>query len=223
MAATLVELIPLILGAVLAPLWVIIVLLMLASPQGLAKAVAFVLGMTLVRLIQGVLFGFVFGADPDSADAGPGLIAATLKMMVGILLLITAYRKWSKDVDPDEPPPQWMQRIDGLTPLKAFGFGVALVGVGVKLWAFTLSAIAVISAAALPPPGGTVAYLLYILFAQILLIGAILLAAIVPKASATTLRAATDWLVRYNRPITIVVATIFGIYFTWNGISGLLG
>lgn len=223
MAATLVELIPLVLGAVLAPLWVIIVLLMLASPQGVLKATAFVLGMTLVRLMQGVLFGFVFRSDPAEAGSGPGTIAATLKLVVGILLLVTAYRKWSKDVDPDEPPPQWMQRIDGLTPLKAFGFGVALVGVGVKLWAFTLSAIAVISAAALPPPGGTIAYLIYIIAAQLLLIGAILLAVVAPNIAKTTLRSATDWLVRYNRPITIVVATIFGIYFTWNGISALMG
>jgi hypothetical protein len=84
----LIGLLPLILGAALAPFWVIAVLLLLASPRGLAKATAFVSGMTLVRLLQGVLFGYIFGQSPEVANkrGGPSPVVSTLLMLAGIFL-----------------------------------------------------------------------------------------------------------------------------------------
>lgn len=224
MISVLVQLVPMILGAMLAPIWVIIVLLLLASPSGLLKATAFVLGMTLTRLVQGAIFGALFASSPytDAENGGPTPVVSTLLLVVGILLLTTCYRKWRKEEDPDAPPPQWMQTIEQATPLKALGLGAGLIGVAMKLWVFTLSALGVISAAELGQPGSTVAYLLYILLAQLLLILPILAAAVAPQASKATLQRMVDWLTRYNRPITIAVTLIFGLYFTWDGAKGLL-
>lgn len=223
MAPVLGQLMPLILGAVLAPLWVIIVLLMLASPGGVAKAGAFVLGMTLTRIAQGVIFGVVLAASPDAqADAGPSPVVSTLLMVVGILLLVAAVRKWRKEEDPDEPPPKWMQSIDQTSPLKALGLGALLVAIGPKLWVFTLSALAIIRDAGLDQGGSIAAYGLYIVLAQILLILAVLAAVVAPQASRATLQRAIGLLMQYNRPISIAVALIFGLYFTWDGIKGLL-
>ncbi|NJM07730.1 hypothetical protein HC891_18375 [Candidatus Gracilibacteria bacterium] len=218
------QLVPLILGAMLAPLWIIIVLLLLASPNGFLKAIAFVAGMTVSRLLQGVVFGFVFASSPDAAAEGDGAspVVSTLLLIVGILLLIAAYRKWRKEEDPDAPPPQWMQNLEQTTPLKALGLGAGLVGIGVKLWVFTLSALGIISAAGLALGSSVVLYLLYIVLAQLLLILPIVGYALAPKASAAILQRALDWLTRYNRPISITVALFFGVYFTWDGIQGLL-
>jgi hypothetical protein len=221
MAAVLVQLVPLILGAVLAPLWVIIVLLLLASPRGLQKATAFVLGMTLTRLAQGLIFGVVFTAAPD-ADDGTSPIVSTLLMLVGILLLITAVRKWRKEEDPDDPPPKWMSSIEQTSPLKALGLGALLVAIGPKLWVFTLSVLSIISASDLGLAGGVAVYLVYIVLAQILLFLAILIVVVAPEASTALLQRALGWLKTYNRPISITVALIFGAYFTWNGVMGLL-
>ncbi len=224
MPAIMLELAPLILGSALAPIWIIIVLLMLASPRGLLKALAFVVGMSLTRVLQGVVFGLVFGAssEAEAVDGGKSTVSATLLLVVGILLLISAYRKWRKEEDPDDPPPKWMQAIDQLTPLKALGMGAGLVAVGIKLWVFTLSAISEISAIDLSRNEAITAYLLFILLAQSLLILPILIYAIVPKAAAKMLETAIAWLLRYNRPITITVTLIFGSYFTWDGLTSLL-
>lgn len=219
-----IELLPLILGAVLAPVWVIIVLLMLASPRGLAKAAAFVFGMSLTRLIQGLVFGTILtnSAVAKAENGGPSPVVSTLLLVVGILLLITAVRKWRKEDDPDEPPPKWMASLDQISPLKALGLGALLVAIGPKLWVFTLSALAIISAAELGFAAGAAIYLLYIVLAQIILILAVLIAAVAPQAATTTLQRALGWLTCYQRPITITVALIFGVYFSWNGIQGLL-
>lgn len=217
------ELLPLILGNVLAPLWLIIVLLLLASPGGILKASAFVLGMTLTRVVQGALFGVVLARGVTGNDGDGSPVVTTLKLMLGILLLIAAFKKWRKEEDPDEPPPKWMQSLDQTTALKAFGMGALGIAVGPKLWAFTLSALAVINQADLAQTGAIIAYAAYIVFAQILLILAILISAVAPQGSRAFLKRAIDWLTTYNRPITVAVALIFGLLFTWDGVSGLLG
>jgi Sap, sulfolipid-1-addressing protein len=225
MADLIVQLIPMVLGAALAPLWVIIVLLMLASPQGLVKATAFVLGMTLARLLQGLIFGFVFGASPDAAADGDGStpVVSTLLTVLGIVLLIAAYKKWRKEDDPDDPPPKWMQSIDQATPLKALGLGAALIGVAVKLWVFTLSALGVISAAGLGTAASVGAYVVYTFLAQFLLILAIVAYAVAPGPAGAILKRALGWLTANNRPITVSVSLIFGAYFLYSGLKGLLG
>ncbi len=217
------ELLPMILGNVLAPLWLIIVLLLLASPGGLGKGAAFVLGMTFTRVVQGVLFGLVFAAAAEETAGGGAPVAATIKLLLGILLLIAGYKKWRKEEDPDEPPPKWMQSLNQTTAPRAFGMGALGVAVGPKLWAFTLSALAVINAAELNRTGAIIAYAVYIVFAQILLILAVLVSAVAPQGSRALLQRAIDWLTTYNRPISITVALVFGLFFAWNGVSGLLG
>jgi threonine/homoserine/homoserine lactone efflux protein len=220
----LVQLLPEILGAMLSPIEIIVALTLLTAPRGLAKALAFVLGMTMIRLIQGVLFGYVLGHSPDNAavDGGKSPVVATLLSLTGIFLLITAFRKWRKAEDPDAPPPQWMQALDQATPVKALGLGATIIGVNVKQWVFTLTAIGVITEANLTSRESTVTYLLYVLLVQILFILSLLVCALAPKAATATLQRAIAWLTRNNRTITIAVCLVFGVYFTWSGISGLL-
>ena len=100
-----VSLLPVIAGATLVPVYPIVVLLLLQSQRGLGKAMAFVAGAVAVRLVQGILFGFVFGAAAEAyPDGGSEVIASTLLLIMGILLLIGAYKKWRKEADPDEHP-----------------------------------------------------------------------------------------------------------------------
>lgn len=224
MASVLGQLLPLILGAALAPLWIIIVLLMLGSQGGVVKASAFVLGVTFTRLTQGVIFGTILGASSAAqADSGgESPVVATVLLILGILLLIAAFKKWRKEEDPDDPPPKWMQSIDQIAPLKALGLGALMVAVAPKLWVFTLAALGVIREAELERAMGIAAYLAYIALAQGLLILAVLVAAIAPQRSRAILHWAIVWLTDYNRPISIGASLIFGLYFTWSGLKALL-
>jgi hypothetical protein len=222
MTSLLGELLPMILGNILSPLWLIIVLLLLASPGGVAKAAAFVLGMTFTRVVQGAIFGAVL-ARGVTANGGTVPVAATLNLLLGIMLLIAAFKKWRKEADPDEPPPRWMQSLDQTTAVKAFGLGALGIAIGPKLWAFTLSALAIINEAGLDRGGAISAYAAYIVLAQILLILAILVSAVARQGSRAFLQRAIEWLTTYNRPISIAVAIVFGLLFTWGGVSDLLG
>ena len=206
------ELLPLIVGATAVPFYPIVVLLMLQGEGGLVKAVAFVAGNIAVRLAQGVLFGFLFGvAMAASSDDSQRVGVSTLLLIVGILLLITAVKKWQKEEDPDAPP-QWMSAIGGLSAVKALGAGALLVTVGVKQWVFTLSAIGVIGEAELGEVAGTL-YLIYVLATQTLVVLPIVGYAVVPHQAARPLKAAESWLEQHNRVIVIIVSLIFGVWF----------
>ena len=143
-------------------------------------------------------------------------------IVLGILLLITAYKQWRNEDDPDGPPPKWLVMLDTLTPLKALGMGAGLVLISGKLWVFTLSAIAVIEEAQLGQPSSTVAFLMFLLLAQSLLLFAILIRVIIPEQSKSILVSISAWLTRYNRPIVMVVSLVFGLLFFVQGVSGLL-
>ena len=107
--------------------------------------------------------------------------------------------------------------------LKAFGMGALLVAIAAKQWVFTLSTIGVIGQAQLSQAGNAVAFLFYVVAAQSLVLAPIIVYAVAPSQSAKTLDATQSWLERHNRVIVIVVSSIFGAFFLWKGIAGLIG
>jgi hypothetical protein len=222
----LVSLLPLIIGSAVVPVQIIIAILLLTSAkQGLAKAVAFVAGMTLVRLAQGVIFGFIFaGGSSDTAGgaAESGWIVPTLMLVLAILMLITAYRQWAKDPDPDAPPPKWLALPEKLTPLTALALGAGMILIAAKMWVFTLGAIGTIGEARLGQPSGTIIFLLFVLLAESLLLIPILIRLIVPAQATALLGRVSDWLTAHNRVIVIAVSLIFGLLFLYKGVTGLL-
>jgi len=224
MGEVIVCLLPLILGAALLPVWIIMALFLLRGEGGVRKALAFAAGAMMVRLVQGVLFGYVFGTAADaSGESGSTLITSTLLSVLGILMLISAVRKWRKEDDPDAPPPKWMAALGGLSALKAFGMGALLMALAIKQWVFMLSAIAVIEQGELSLAGNVVTYLVFVLAAQSLVLAPILVSAVAPTQAARMLDAIHGWLERNNRAIVIAASLIFGVWFLWKGIAGLIG
>lgn len=226
MGSLFVSLLPLIIGSAVVPLQIVLFILLLKNPnRGLLKAAAFFAGMTTTRLLQGIFFGPILAGSGESAGqtGGKSPVVATLLLVLGVLLLVAAYRKWRKEVDPDDPPPKWKSGLDKLTPPKAFGLGLVLLLIGPKFWVFTLSALAGIGEAQLGQPSAALAYLLFILLAQSLLLLALLLRLIAPVPAQDLLTRVSVWLERNNRPVVITISFVFGLYFLYQGASALIG
>lgn len=222
MGATIIRLTPFIIGSAVVPLQIMMIILLLNSPrQGLAKAICLVAGMTTIRLLQGIIFGLIFPSS-SGETSGKSPVVSTLLIVLGILLLITAYKQWRNEDDPDNPPPKWLEMLDTLPPLQVFGMGVGLVLISGKFWVFTLSAIGVIEEAQLGQLSSILTFLIFVLLAQSLLLLAILVRVIIPEQSKPITETISVWLKRYNRPIVLVVSLVFGLLFFVQGASGLL-
>lgn len=224
MGRVLVQLLPIMLGATVVPICIILVLLLLRSQSGLFKALAFVTGQILVRLVQGLAFGseLGFSAVAQTKQGASGIVN-TLVLVMGILMWITALRSWSKQEDPDAPAPQWLARVSSISILQAFGLGVlAMLGAG-KQWIFTLYTLGVIREAQLPKPSNIIAFLVFILGAHSLVLLPIGLSALAPTHFSPRLEASARWLERNNQTILMVVSCGFGTFFVFKGVAGLLG
>lgn len=220
-----VSLLPFIIGGALVPVQIIIVIMLLTGEKrGPLKAIAFVLGMTLARVTQGILFQLIItGGSGDPADASGNLSAIkyTLLLVLGLLLLITAWKKWVKEPDPDAPPPNWLTMLDGLTPLRALLFGAGFILIAVKLWVFTLGALSVIDGAQLGIWDTFFVFLGYVLLAQSLLIIPILIRLILPNQAKVWLKSFGGWLEIHNDRIVMAVSLVFGLLFLYQGVAGL--
>jgi hypothetical protein len=110
-----------------------------------------------------------------------------------------------------------------MSAIKALGLGIVLPLVAPKLWVFTLGAISVIDEANLGRTSSIIAYLLYMISAQLLITLPVLAYLVAPAWAASSLGAAREWLEKHNRVIVIVVSLIFGLLFLWQGVTGLMG
>jgi hypothetical protein len=223
MGSAIVQLIPMMIGAAAVPFGIILVSLLLRSQDGLFKASAFAGGQILVRLLQGIGFGSELGysAVAQTKQGASGIIH-TLILVAGILMWITALKNWFKQEDPDAPPPRWMGMVSSVSRLKAFGLGmVAMAGAG-KQWILTFYALGAIRVADLPSPHNVVAFLVFILGAQSLVLLPIGLCALAPRQSSRFLETGALWLERNNRRIVMAVSIVFGTFFVFKGITGLL-
>ena len=80
-------LVPLILASAILPVQIAVTILLLRSPAGRLAAVAWVGGMTVVRLAQGLVFGVVLETGTEATDATdtPGPIETALLLVVAIV------------------------------------------------------------------------------------------------------------------------------------------
>jgi hypothetical protein len=164
--------------------------------------------------LQGIVFGAVLSAHEIGQWLGsPGIVVSALLIVLGLLMWGMALRQVFQKDDPT-----LMSMVGALTPLRALGLGTLLVVTSSRAWIFTLAALGVIEQAQLSLAQSVIAYLLYMLGAELLLIVPILVSA----RSSARFEAAAHWLEEYNRPIVIVVSIAMGGYFLWRGVSGLI-
>lgn len=216
---------PLMIGSAFVPVQLIITILLLRSTAGKVTAVAWVSGMTAVRVVQGLVFGLVLGSADEEAGAegsgGGSPVASTLLLVVALMFLITAVRKLLADDEEDGAPPKWLSGVESMGPAKAFVLGAGLMLIGAKFWVFTLSAVSAILDAELSTTSGVLAFLTFVVLGASVHIALIVVAYLRPERAEVLLARSSDWLSEHNRVIMIVIGFVFGTWFLVKALDGL--
>ena len=104
-------------------------ILILFSDRAVANGRAFLAGwIAALAIVSGVVYAVAAGANASS-DTSTSDTVSWLKIVLGIVLLWLAARRWRARPGPGARPdrPKWMGRIATLTPGQSMGLGALLV------------------------------------------------------------------------------------------------
>lgn len=198
--------------------WGIVAVIVLLSAKSRPRgAIAFVAGWVASILVTGgLIIGLYKGAGskpgPSAANAMLGV-----QFALGVLLLATAARKWSRRgaADPSAEP-KWLRTLDRMRPIVAFGLGMFWVNL-----VFVVAAAIAVADADLSRTDAALAYLFYALVATFG-VAAILAIYYANQARAQErLAGMRSWVARNNVAVVSAMIAAVGLAFIVRGLIGL--
>ncbi len=211
-------------GVAISPAGIIAVILVLFSARARVNGPVFLLGWVVgVAIVSTVIYLLA-----DAGDVGSGGSASDtsywLKLAVGILLVLVAFRDWRKRPAPGEAvdQPKWMSAIDTLTPVKTGGLSVLLAGANPKNLALSLAAGASLAQAGVSGSEATVGLIVFVIDCQprrssvpvvVYLAGG--------ERAAGVLEGWKTWLSTNNTAMMAVLFLVFGVVLFSQGLRGL--
>jgi hypothetical protein len=163
------DVLPLAAAIALFPIPVLVVILMLFSPGGVANVVGFLLGwITGLAAVVVVAAALTTGVD-EGADAAANETIGWVRVIIGLVLLAFALKKWfgRPDVNSDPELPGWMRTIDTFSPVKAVGAGLALTVLNPKNVALAVGAGTAVGAPGLSTKEATSVALIFLAVATL--------------------------------------------------------
>src|SRR5829696_5503780 len=109
---------PMAVGVALSPMPMIAVVLMLVSAKARVNGPMFVLGWIVGLVVVGAAVLLVIGPADPTDDAEPASWVAILKLVLGVLLMLLAFKQWRSRPKggADVAMPTWMSTIDAFGP-----------------------------------------------------------------------------------------------------------
>jgi len=218
------DILPFALVVAISPIPIIAIIAMLLSRRarsnGVACAIGWVVGLTVVGLVVLVIAGISdFGSSGDGGDTED-----VIRVALGVVLLAAAVRKWRKRPRPGEQPemPAWLKSVDGFTASKAFRLG-ALLSANPKALAMTLAAGLTISRADLASAQTAGSLAAYVAIASVTIVAPVLMHMLSSQRTDRLLAGWRIWLAANNATVVAALFAVFGVALIGIGASGLAG
>jgi hypothetical protein len=213
------QLVLLAVGGSIAPPLLLLTILFLGSHRPLPNATGLALGYFTTCAAMGIAGLAFFGEAAETGGAAAAIIRV-ISVAVGSLLIIVGLRSLLNAPDPDAQPPRWMDSVRSISPIKAFGFGMALFPLQLKNLAIFVVCVNLIATDSLSTSGSAVALALVLVIFAVPVLALIGLYAVVPQRASKVLVTLRVWMEKNNRVITVVLCLVFGAYFLLRGLLG---
>lgn len=210
-------------GVAISPIPIIAVILMLFSPRARANGVAFAAGWVVALAVVSTAAYLLVDAGARSSAGTTTTTIAWAKLVLGLVLLALAVRRWGTRPSPGAPAPmpRWMEGIDGLAPGKALGLGVLLAGVNPKNLVLAVSAGAGVAQLSLPTGQTVVSLVVFVTVASLTIVVPVGYYLVGGTTATTSLDALKDWLTVHNSAVMAVLLLVFGVDLVGQGLSPL--
>jgi len=223
MGGTIGDILPLAIGVAISPVPIIAVILMLFSKKARGNSLAFLIGWILGIAAVGTVVLLLGNSADIGTSSGASKGAATVRLVLGLLLLFGAFRQWRKRPKEGEEAqmPKWMAGIDAFTAGKSLGLAVLLSGVNPKNLALVLAAAMTISQAGLSGAQPWIVLIVFVIIASLTVAIPVLVFQIAGEKAEGMLNGWKTWLAGNNAVVMAVLFLIFGFMLVGKGITGL--
>jgi len=201
------------------PWGIVAVIVLLGAKTGPRGAIAFVAGWVTSILLIGVLIIGLYKGTHTTPGESAGNAMLGVQLTLGVLLLALATRKWRgrTPADPTAAEPKWLEALDRMRPIVAFGFGMFWVNL-----VFVVDAALAVAQAELSHTDAVLAYLFYAALATLGVAAILAVYYSNRKRAEQRLTAMRAWLTRNNTGIVSGVIGVIGLVFIIRGLIGLL-
>ncbi|WP_134322124.1 GAP family protein [Cumulibacter soli] len=223
MNAVIADLLPLAVGVAVSPIPIIAVILMLLSTHPGPTSGGFALGWIVGIALTSTAMALMYNAAGAAADEGSSGGGGWFRLILGLLLIALAVRKWrARPTDADAPQlPHWMSAVTQFGVAKATGLGLVLSSVNPKNLLMAVAAGTVIADGVGGADEFTVAVAVYTVIAASTVLIPVIGYAVAAARVRPWLDALRGWLEANNAAMMAVLLLVLGVMILGKGIAGL--
>lgn len=184
-------------------------ILVLASKNGVRKGAAFIFGwlVSLAIVIAGTVL--VTGNQPPKPSTAPSLAALAVKILIGVVLVYIALRRWRRMGQPKPPKktPKWQTGIDNMSPWFAMALGPLT-----QPWGLVAAGVATIVEAKLSSWESYIALFLFCLVSTAIYLVLEIYTGFRPEKSQAILTSTRRWIDTHTDQVIIVASLVLGFW-----------
>ncbi len=214
---------PLAIAVTISPLPIIAAILLLLSKKPLPNGGAYLAGFTIgVGAVLGILVA-VAGSLNLAAGSGPSKGAGALELLLGVLLLVAAVRRFRGRPKPGTTAsmPKWMDGIAGFAPGRSLAVGVAIGAANPKNLAVGVAAAVTIASAGLSTGDQVAAVVVYVVVAVLGVAAPLAVMLALGDKAQAILDSWKAWLGQNNATVMAVLFLVFAAVLIGKGIAAL--
>lgn len=207
----------------LSPIPIIGQILLLFTPRRIPNALGYLVAFTVGVAAVLCLFVALASTQDLSDGSGPSRGASAVRLVLGLVLLAGAVRRFRGRPRAGEaaPMPSWMEGIDSFTPRRSVVMGLLLGSVNPKNLAMGFAAATIVAAGGLTTGQGAVAVAIYTLVAAAGVVVPFVAAVALGARAEPMLESWKEWLGENNATVMAVLLLVFGVILVGQGIAGL--
>lgn len=216
------EVLPLAIGVAISPVPIIATILMLLTPRAGSTATAFLTGWVLGIVAGYAVFVIVGSAIDLSSDSDGNAVTATIRIVLGLLLLALAVKQWRSRPAPGAEPtmPGWLSAMDKVTPGRALALGLGLSVVNPKNLLMIVGAAVAVSQLGVGGTSIVVAGLVFTVLAASTVAVPVLGYFTMRERATSWLDGLKSWLTANNAAVMSVLLLVIGVSLIGKGIGG---
>jgi threonine/homoserine/homoserine lactone efflux protein len=189
-----------------------------ARLNGPAFALGWVLGLAALSALVVVLAG-----DADDPDSATATGVNWVQVAIGLLFFGLAWKQWKGRPAPgtDAEMPEWMTKVESISPASALVLGVTLSALNPKNMALTAAAAATVAQSGLSDVDTVLAVVAFVVLGSTTVAGAVLFSLVAPRRAEAPLAEIRAFMARNQAVIMMVILLVLGAKVLGDGLTGL--